>query len=766
MVRTRSARHGAYLRLAEGFWQGFRNSELFASIARERNLRRLVSSLLLIFFAVLLISTLTHFFLGKKEALEDAGSRLTLIADTVAASIKANAPSRITGWQEALAGGLPAGATIDGRKILLADANGTVRAAAPLSAENTGKRLLDIFGPEQPLTTFGAQAGVLSHTLTDGTEVIATVRNINGASFQVAVMQPTGNALEAWRGTAAADTTLSITTGLLLLMIGAAFRSLSERTDRAETEAAHFREKMVATFGGADIAFWDINIARGVIHRFGADHGVGGKNGGGHTMPFRDIASLLHPEDDLYEAIEEAARAHEKRLDCAMRIRNREDGWRTLRLRGLFRREEDEGELHLLAIASLQDEAKAVTPQLPDSALYDAIEAISEAFVLWDNDNRLVMSNGKYREFHNLPEEILVPGAAYEDVVSRATEPVVRTRIAVADDSGIDAHTYEAQLEDGRWLHIDERRTKDGGYVSVGTDITSMKLSQQRQLESEKELKATIADLRNSRRELEQQKQQLVDLAEKYAQEKNRAEAASQTKSEFLANISHELRTPLNAVIGFSEVMQTGLFGQLGSPKYAEYARDIHESGNYLLEVINDILDMSKIEAGRINLKVEEVDAGELVGDSLRVVVPAGNDRIEVKRTGLAHLPLEADRRALKQILLNLLSNAVKFTPNEGIITVRLTRQEGHARIAISDTGIGIPESKLYRLGRPFEQVQNQFTKSHKGSGLGLAISRSLVEMHGGRFEIKSKEGKGTTVICMLPLSPVMTGRKPVSKAA
>lgn len=760
MARIRSARLGAITRPAEGFWLGFRDSRLFGLMTNERNLRRLVSGLLLLFFIILLTSTITHFFRGKQRAIDEASSRLTLIADAIAAGIKANAPERIADWQGALAQSLPAGATAKERLVLLADASGTVQATAPLSVNRTGQRLLDILGPEQPLTTFGAQAGVLPQTLTDGTDMLATVRHIRGAAFQVAIMQPSGKALEAWRREAALETTLSLTTGLLLLMIGAAFRATAERRHKAEKKAAAFRRDVEIALTTAGTAFWDINISRGNIHCVGAGQGFAHEPGA-HTIPFREIAALIHPEDDLYEAIEEAARSKAERFDCTVRVKNDEGGWSPLRLRGVLNRGIGDGELHLNAIASLDGAGASI----PGSALHDAIEAISEAFVLWDHENRLVMSNGKYREFHNLPEEVLVPGTPYEEIVARATEPVVRTRIAMSGSGG-DAHTYEAQLEDGRWLHIDERRTKDGGFVSIGTDITSMKLGQQRQLEGEKELKATIADLRNSRRELEQQKQQLVDLAEKYAQEKNRAEAASQTKSQFLANISHELRTPLNAVIGFSEVMQNGLFGELGNPKYAEYARDIHESGNYLLEVINDILDMSKIEAGRISLKVDEIDAGELVEDSLRVAVPAGIDRIEVKRTGLTNLPMQADRRAVKQILLNLLSNAVKFTPRQGTITVRLTKRDGFARIAITDTGIGIPESKLHKLGRPFEQVQNQFTKSHKGSGLGLAISRSLVEMHGGRFEIKSKEGKGTTVICKLPLKPVVTDNKPASQAA
>jgi len=354
---------------------------------------------------------------------------------------------------------------------------------------------------------------------------------------------------------------------------------------------------------------------------------------------------------------------------------------------------------------------------------------------------------------HHLPDDAVSAGSSYEAVVAAGSKPVVRTRITSEGLPAPGARTFEAQLEDGRWLHISERRTKDGGYVSVGTDITTLKKHEEKLMESERRLIATVADLRSSQQTLEQQTQQLADLAEKYAEEKTRAEEANQAKSKFLANMSHELRTPLNAIIGFSEIMESAMFGPLGADKYREYCQDIRGSGQYLLEVINDVLDMSKIEAGRIRLDLEELDLERILADAMRVVSARAQDkRLTLTAEVTAGVRFKADRRALKQIALNLLSNAVKFTPEAGRVTVRGRISSGLVMFAIEDTGIGISKDALVRLGRPFEQVESQLTKSHQGSGLGLAIAKSLTELHGGTMRIRSTLGAGTIVIVRLPL--------------
>jgi two-component system cell cycle sensor histidine kinase PleC len=266
-------------------------------------------------------------------------------------------------------------------------------------------------------------------------------------------------------------------------------------------------------------------------------------------------------------------------------------------------------------------------------------------------------------------------------------------------------------------------------------------------------LKATVVDLRSSQQALERQTEQLAYLAERYAEQKDRAEEASQAKSVFLANMSHELRTPLNAIIGFSEIMESGLFGPLGDTKYHEYCSDIRQSGRYLLDVINDILDMSKIEAGRASFEPELIALDPILSDTVRMVAARAAEKdLDLQSEIEPSIQLMADRRMVQQIVINLLSNAVKFTPDGGRVTVRARIVNSHVNIAIEDTGIGIPKAALRNLGKPFEQVESQFTKTHRGSGLGLAIAKSLAELHGGAMRIRSSQGVGTIVLVRLPV--------------
>jgi cell cycle sensor histidine kinase DivJ len=232
------------------------------------------------------------------------------------------------------------------------------------------------------------------------------------------------------------------------------------------------------------------------------------------------------------------------------------------------------------------------------------------------------------------------------------------------------------------------------------------------------------------------------------------AEDANRAKSRFLANMSHELRTPLNAIIGFSDMMRQQMFGTLGEPRYLDYAHHIHDSGRMLLDLINDLLDMAKIEAGKREVKRVRVDPAEAVRAALSVVQPLAEQRglalaAEVAPGGTVCL----DRRALQQILLNLLSNAIKFTPKGGRVALCVTRSADAVTFAVADTGIGIAPEDLERLGRPFEQIDGDYSRQNQGTGLGLALVKALAELHGGGMTIESAPGRGTCVTVKLGLA-------------
>ena len=754
MARAELASASAHPDSIKGLAQSIAKPAYRRLLTAEPLLRRAVPVLIIAFLVTICVGAAVQVLDQRRQTLNTMVVSLDAVADLAAERLRQplkQPAEAVQRPQDVLARMLPPWATGAGRRFLLTNSDGILIAATPSTDATIGRRLIDLLGPTQPLTTFGDGAGVLEITVADDSRALATVRMLKAPFGQLAVVQSRDAALASWRSVTTLTITLSATTGFVVLILGFAFHWQATRAREADLIYETVRSRIDTALNRGRCGLWDWDLARGRIFWSQSMFDILGLKAKDNLMPFGDVSALVHPDDvQLYELATELTEAKMTAIDHAFRMRHADGHWVWLRARCELVRQRDEPGLHLIGIAVDITEQKSLVEKTvaADMRLRDAIETIPEAFVLWDADNRLVLCNSNFQELHDLPDEAIMVGASYESLIAVGSQPVVRNKIIAGGPAEPGARTFEAQLEDGRWLHISERRTKDGGYVSVGTDITALKTHEEKLLDSEKRQIATIADLRASQ-------QRLAELAEKYAEEKNRAEEANQAKSKFLANMSHELRTPLNAIIGFSEIMESGMFGPLGAEKYTEYSGDIRDSGQYLLEVINDILDMSKIEAGRIRLDFEDLDLDTLLAESMRVVsAKAEEKKLDVTARIAPDLHLRGDRRAVKQIALNLLSNAVKFTPAGGRITVRVRATDACLVLGIADTGIGIAKDALTRLGRPFEQVESQLTKSHQGSGLGLAIAKSLVELHGGRMCIRSTLGKGTLVVVRLPLNP------------
>ena len=357
------------------------------------------------------------------------------------------------------------------------------------------------------------------------------------------------------------------------------------------------------------------------------------------------------------------------------------------------------------------------------------IQSIEDGIAVFDRDRRLQHWNRAYMEMWEFPENFLHSGVRMDEMLDEL-KASGRAQLMTRDDMGKPASDPKAFEPSGRWLYrradgrqLSVRRVPigDQGYMAVCSDLTA-------------------------------QKQHEDELVKAWEQ----AVIANRSKSEFLANVSHELRTPLNAIIGFSEVVERELFGPLGNERYVSYVRDIRNSGEHLLSLINDILDLSKIEAGRFQLRMEEVDCNEIAHSVARLIRPRTVEHGLTMNMDLPETPivLNADKRAVKQVLINLLSNAVKFTPESGTVTLGCSAWHDGVQFTVSDTGIGIDEKEMHVALAPFGQIDSQFNRKYEGTGLGLPIVKGIVELHGGTLDIKSEPGNGTTVLVRIPNRP------------
>jgi two-component system cell cycle sensor histidine kinase PleC len=717
----------------------------------EHILKRIIPVLILAFLSVVAAS---HFFgmVMEHSRMEAAARHATsLSVATASAALSSDMHLFEAGDREAaekkLATYLPQDRLDAGAFVLLVQASGRVFGASVAGAPYVGLRISDFFPEVSTIRRFGDRAGVIETTI-GGQPYYAAIALVDDRGDFILSASSLDEISRLWREELTLNVTLFAGISSILLVILYAYYMQVRRARDADEIFLESNLRVETALSRGRCGLWDFDFASREFFWSRSMYDMLGLPASDKTLSFGEAARLMHPNDNsLYTLARTVAKGNTGQVDQILRIRHAKGHYVWMRARAQVIRA-NSGRVHMIGIAMDVSEQHRLAQRYAeaDQRLADAIECTSEAFILWDKNDRLVMCNAHYQQAYGLPDNVLVPGTERSVVNAAAARPVIERRIADPDRSG-HSQTTEVQLADERWLQINERRTRDGGLVSVGTDITLLKRNQERLRESERRQMATINDLSASRQILERQKAELSTANANYLAEKERAEGANRAKSEFLANMSHELRTPLNAILGFSEILQNQMFGPLGSSRYDEYAKDIHDSGRHLLNVINDILDMSKIEAGHMKLHCEKIDLAPLIEECLRFTsIPATYKNILVEQRISSGMQLMADRRAMKQILLNLLSNAVKFTNNGGRIAVRARKVNGDVMVTIADTGIGIPRSALGKIGQPFEQVQSQYAKSKGGSGLGLAISRSLTALHDGRMKIRSREGIGTVI--------------------
>jgi len=407
----------------------------------------------------------------------------------------------------------------------------------------------------------------------------------------------------------------------------------------------------------------------------------------------------------------------------------------------------DETGALLRSLEVMQDNLRAMMAQevaLRKSAqtqLADALESSADGVILIDASDRILIANSQVHAFFPGLAHLFQPGKSFYDAMHEAqarglTEMFTDydTTRGISDRAQYPAPPRAHRLNDGRWLNISRSAAQGGGSVVIWSDISELK---------DREDTLRIA--------------------------KAQAEKASQAKTNFLANISHELRTPLNAIIGFSELLAHETFGPLGHPQYRTYADDIRLSGNHLLAIINDILDMAHSEAGRLVMQPEPLDFAAVARDCLKFLE---HQCAEARHVLVVDIPerlpeIEADVSRMRQIIFNLTSNAVKFTPAGGRIEVTARESEDRGiEFSVADSGIGMQREDLMVALEPFRQVDSTLSRKYDGTGLGLPLTKMLVELHNGSLEIESSPGQGTRVTVHLPPNRASTSVTELKRGA
>jgi len=544
------------------------------------------------------------------------------------------------------------------------------------------------------------------------------------------------------------------------LLIGTSIEITDQK--RVEEQLQRSREQLDLAIRGADMGLWDWDVAGGGVYYSPTWQGILGEQEP-LSGDIEEWLGRIHPEEAMpaREALAAHLAAPEGRFHHEHRLRRRDGSWVWVSVKGTARRD-GEGRPYRMAgvINSITRRKQAEAAREESERRFRTLLEGSLQGILIHHAYRPLFANEAFARIYGYDsvEAVMREENLLHHVPEEERGKAVRQwELALSDPEHRMVLQNRNLTRDGQlvWVEIMGRPVDWMGVTAMQftiIDITERRRFEEQLLESRDRLQRQAAELARLNRDL--------DAARREAEQHGEAaQAANRAKSHFLATMSHELRTPLNAILGFAELISQEAFGPVSVPEYREYASDILTSGQHLLELINDILDLAKIEAGRLDLAPEYLHLDEVMESCLRLNRMRARER-EI-RMDLVVAPgaeqLFADERAVKQIVFNLLSNAIKFTPPGGSVVLRAERNErGEVVIAVEDSGIGISEKDLQRVLRPFEQVDNSYNRGAGGTGLGLALVTSLSALHGGRLEMDSEPGVGTTIRVIFPAEPAV----------
>ena len=709
--------------------------------------RNAVSLAALVFVLVTLGIAIFAMDHAKRTGLAEMESSLSVAADLLTDRISRSGTANLSD----LSANLASSASLAEMKVraVVLGSEGQVVAQWPADSAlllQNDRELVETLGRLQQ-----SNSTAVMQVETATTQELVATRDLSQSGQKLFLLRSVANPPWTTSANVAAGAVFLCAVGLVSFAYG--FFRLAERGRAMEeariAEALRFDQAL----GGGKCGLWDFDLKQNRLHRSASLDSLLSMPTTSGPLSLEELENIIHPDDtELFVSIERLRKGEDRHLDATFRIRNGTGNWLWVHARGSLFTDEalDEKRIVGAAVDVTRHMIIAQRTQKTDEQLRQAIETLSDAFVLWDEEDRLALCNSAFRRLHGLSRFQIYNGMSREDI---ETQSRLMQQSAEVVERNMEGDTLSVlALENSRWLQLRTREVPGLGMVMVASDISELKNNEIALLENELQLTQTVAELRQSRRVLEEQKQHMAELAHRYAVAKRKAEEANAAKSNFLANISHELRTPLNAVIGFSEFVMSDEEGRISHDRVRSYCADINRSGRFLLEVLDDILTMSSLEAGRLHMQPRAIPLGKAVAKAIDTLADKMADKkLTLVRQWKDDDTLFADPAALDRILINLLSNAVKFSHTGGAVTIAVEKSGSNVVLSIIDEGVGIPAHYISKLGQAFIQVADCETRGHDGSGLGLSIVNSLASLHKGRLEIESEYGAGTTVRVYLP---------------